>query len=170
MSKDGFKPAVIYARVSSKKQLKEGGGIESQATRCRSYASARGYEVVAMFTDDMTGSKARRPGMDAMLSFLKQNKATPHYVLIDDISRLARGLQAHISLREELSKAGGILESPSVVFGDDSDSQFLENVLASSAQHFAQKMPNNLRMYMQQWKYPQYCQSRVARPWAPNPG
>jgi hypothetical protein len=77
--------------------------------------------------------------MDAMLSFLKQNKATPHYVLIDDISRLARGLQAHISLREELSKAGGILESPSVVFGDDSDSQFLENVLASSAQHFAQK-------------------------------
>jgi len=29
--------------------------------------------------------------------------------------------------------------SPSVVFGDDSDSQFLENVLASSAQHFAQK-------------------------------
>ncbi len=139
MSNETFKPAVIYARVSSKKQVKEGGGIESQATRCRSYASARGYEVVAMFTDDMTGSKARRPGMDAMLSFLKQNKATPHYVLIDDISRLARGLQAHIKLREDLSKAGGILESPSVVFGDDSDSQFLENVLASSAQHFAQK-------------------------------
>jgi len=47
--------AVIYARVSSRKQVKEGGGIESQATRCRSYASSRGYDVVAMFTDDMTG-------------------------------------------------------------------------------------------------------------------
>jgi len=139
MSEDDFQPAVIYARVSSRKQVKEGGGIESQATRCRSYASSRGYEVVAMFTDDMTGSKARRPGMDAMLSFLKQNKETPHIVLIDDISRLARGLEAHLKLREELSKAGGILESPSVVFGDDSDSQFLENVLASSAQHFRQK-------------------------------
>ena len=133
------RPAIIYARVSSRKQVKEGGGIESQATRCRSYASARGYEVVAMFTDDMTGSQARRPGMDAMLSFLKQHKSNPHIVLIDDISRLARGLKAHIALRDELARAGGILESPSVVFGDDSDSQFLENVLASSAQHFAQK-------------------------------
>jgi len=139
MSETEFKPAVIYARVSSKKQVKEGGGIESQATRCRSYAASRGYDVVAMFTDDMTGSKARRPGMDAMLSFLRQNKKTPHIVLIDDISRLARGLEAHLKLRDELSKAGGLLESPSIVFGDDSDSQFLENVLASSAQHFRQK-------------------------------
>ncbi len=139
MSENAQKPAVIYARVSSKKQVKDGGGIESQATRCRAYASSREYEVVAMFTDDMTGSKERRPGMDAMLSYLKQNKANPHIVLIDDISRLARGLKAHIGLRDQLARAGGILESPSVVFGDDSDSQFLENVLASSAQHFAQK-------------------------------
>jgi len=90
MSEQPLKSAIIYARVSSKKQVKEGGGIESQATRCRAYASSRGYEVVAMFTDDMTGSKARRPGMDAMLSFLKQNKINPHIVLIDDISRLSR--------------------------------------------------------------------------------
>jgi len=139
MNDNEFKPAVIYARVSSKKQVKEGGGIESQATRCRAYAKGKGYEVVAMFTDDMTGTKARRPGMDAMLSFLRQDKKTPHIVLIDDISRMARDVRSHWNLREELAKAGGILESPSIIFGDDSDSQFLENVLASSAQHFAQK-------------------------------
>ena len=139
MSDDMIKSAIIYARVSSKKQVKEGGGIESQATRCRAYAKSRNYEIVAMFTDDMTGSKERRPGMDAMLNFLRQNKANPHIVLIDDISRLARGLKAHLGLRDQLARAGGILESPSIVFGDDSDSQFLENVLASSAQHFAQK-------------------------------
>jgi len=139
MSNEITQSAVIYARVSSKKQVKDGGGIESQATRCRAYAASRGYNVVAMFTDDMTGSQAVRPGMDAMLSYLKQHKSNPHIVLIDDISRLARGLKAHLALRDQLAKAGGILESPSVVFGDDSDSQFLENVLASSAQHFAQK-------------------------------
>ena len=91
MKKDtSFKPAVIYARVSSKKQVKEGSGLESQNSRCRFYAQARGYDVVATFTDDMTRSKVRRPGMDAMLNHLKQNKAMPHIVLIDDISRLAR--------------------------------------------------------------------------------
>ena len=95
---NSFNPAVIYARVSSKKQVKEGSGLESQNSRCRLYAQARGYDIVAMFTDDMTGRKVRRPSMDAMLSFLKQNKAMPHIVLID-ISRLARGIDAHWKLR-----------------------------------------------------------------------
>ena len=136
---NSFKPAVIYARVSSKKQVKEGSGLESQNSRCRLYAQARGYDVVAMFTDDMTGSKVRRPGMDAMLSFLKQNKTLPHVVLIDDISRLARGIDAHWKLRQSIAEAGGLLESTSVQFGDDSDSQLIENMLASTSQHFRQK-------------------------------
>jgi len=134
-----FKPAVIYAPVSSKKQVKEGSGLDSQDSRCRLYAQANGYSVVATFTDDMTGSKVRRPGMDAMLSFLKQNKDTPHICLVDDISRLARGVDTHCKLREKFAKAGGVLESPSVQFGNDSNSHFIENVLASSSQHFRQK-------------------------------
>ncbi|MCF6293955.1 MAG: recombinase family protein, partial [Robiginitomaculum sp.] len=136
---NSFKPAVIYARVSSKKQVTEGSGLDSQNSRCRLYAQARGYDVVATFTDDMTGSKVRRPGMDAMLAYLKQNKTMPHYVLIDDISRLARGINAHWKLRESITKAGGLLESPSIQFGDDSDSQLIENMLASTSQHFRQK-------------------------------
>ena len=134
-----FKPAVIYARVSSKKQVKEGSGLESQNSRCRLYAQARGYEVVATFTDDMTGSKVRRPGMDAMLSYLKQNRDIPHICIVDDISRLARGIDTHWKLRDSIAKAGGLLESPSVQFGDDSDSQLIENMLASTSQHFRQK-------------------------------
>ena len=38
MSEENTKTAIIYARVSSKKQVKDGGGIEAQATRCRAYA------------------------------------------------------------------------------------------------------------------------------------
>ena len=136
---NNFKPAIIYARVSSKKQVKEGSGLESQNSRCRLYAQARGYDVVATFTDDMTGSKVRRPGMDAMLKYLRQNKDIPHICIVDDITRLARGVDTHWKLREKITKAGGVLESPSVKFGDDSDSHFIENVLASSSQHFRQK-------------------------------
>lgn len=121
-SDSSFKPAVIYVRVSSKKQVKEGSGLESQNSRCRLYAQARGYDVVATFTDDMTGSKVRRPGMDALLNYLKQNKSTPHICIVDDISRLARGIDTHWKLRQYIAKAGGLLESPSVQFGDDSDS------------------------------------------------
>jgi hypothetical protein len=64
-----------------------------------------------------------------MLAFLKQHRrTTTHIVIIDAISRLARGLEAHIQLRTAISAAGGKLESPSIEFGEDSDSMLVENL------------------------------------------
>ena len=81
-----------------------------------------------------------RPAMQAMLAFLgKHRRNVQHIVIIDDISRLARGLEAHIRLRAEIGAAGGKLESPSIEFGDDSDSRLVENLLASVSQHQRQK-------------------------------
>lgn len=132
--------AVIYARVSSTKQVTQGNGLASQETRCREYAKHKGYGVVEVFTDDMTGSKTTRPGMKAMLVFLRGKRRThPHVVIIDDISRLARGIEAHLQLRSQIGNAGGLLESPSIEFGEDSDSQLIENLLASVSQHHRQK-------------------------------
>jgi len=131
--------AVIYARVSSVKQTTRGDGLSSQETRCREYAKYKGYEVVKVYSDDMSGSLTARPGMMEMLSFLRRHRNDPHVVIIDDISRLARGLEAHLKLRAEISGAGGILESPSIEFGEDSDSILVENLLASVSQHQRQK-------------------------------
>ena len=55
------------------------------------------------------------------------------------LSRLARGLEAHLELRAGLASAGGKLESPSIEFGEDSDSILVENLLASVSQHQRQK-------------------------------
>lgn len=132
--------AVIYARVSGVKQVREGDGLASQETRCREYARYKGYDVVDVFRDDMTGKRIDRPGMTAMLAFLRRHRAkTRHIVIIDDISRFARDLRAHLELRSTLHAAGGILESPSIEFGEDSDSILVENLLASVAQHHRQK-------------------------------
>ncbi len=59
--------------------------------------------------------------------------------IIDDISRLARGVMAHFELRMKIDKAGGVLFSPSIEFGEDSDSQLVESLLASVSQHQRQK-------------------------------
>ena len=121
--------AVIYCRVSSQKQAKEGDGLGSQETRCREYARHKGYEVVQAFRDEgVSGGIIDRPSMKAMLAFLKkQSRKEPHIGIIDDISRLARGLEAHIQLRTAIGEAGGKLESPSIEFGEDSDSRLVEN-------------------------------------------
>lgn len=132
--------AVIYARVSSSKQTKVGDGLGSQQTRCREYARYKGLSIVETFTDDMSGSLTTRPGMKAMLSFLKKHRGKePFTVIIDDISRLARGIEAHLQLRAAIGEAGGILKSPTIEFGEDSDSIFVENMLASVSQHQRQK-------------------------------
>ena len=131
--------AVIYTRVSGAKQVREGDGLASQENRCREYATYKDYDVIEVFSDDMSGKFERRPAMDRMLAFLRLNRKQNVVVIIDDISRFARNVQAPIKLRETLADAGGILESPSIEFGEDSDSRLVEHMLASAAQHQREK-------------------------------
>ncbi len=145
MDKGQTMKAVIYCRISSSKQLTEGDGLESQRARCEEFARRRGYEVVSVFRDEASGSTVSRKGMKAMLDFLKSKRPQQHIVIIDDISRFARGLEAHYALRRQVKQAGGILTSPSIDFGDDSDSGLMENVLASVSQHQREKNKEQTR-------------------------
>ena len=135
----GGRPAVVYCRVSSIKQTKDGDGLRSQETRCRDFASRKGYVVTDVFQDDVSGSLVDRPGMKAMLASIRERRSAGVVVIIDDVSRLARGLQAHLELRGLIASAGGTLESPSIEFGEDPDSLLVENLLASVSQHQRQK-------------------------------
>lgn len=131
--------AVIYARVSGAKQVREGDGLASQESRCLEYADYKNYDVIGVFKDDVSGKFIKRPAMDEMLAFLRKHRSQNPVVIIDDISRLARGLDAHLKLRQSLSSAGGKLESPSIEFGDDPDRIMVENLLATVAQHQREK-------------------------------
>ncbi len=101
----------------------------------------------------MSGKLVARPAMMDMLQFLRMTRKSGSVVIIDDISRLARGLEAHLQLRASLAKTGGKLESPSIEFGEDSDSLLVENLLASVAQHQREKngkqTKNRMRARMQ---------------------
>ncbi len=132
--------AVIYTRVSSKAQLKKGDGLASQEQRCREFADYKGYDVVEVFRDEgVSGGIVDRPAIKQMLKWLRKKQSQEPIVLIDDISRIARGVEAHWKLRAAIGSVGAKLESPSIEFGDDSDSQLVENMLASVSQHQRQK-------------------------------
>lgn len=96
--------------------------------------------------------------MQQALSFLRKHRKSPHVIIIDDITRLARGLDAHLKLRADINCAGGILESPSIEFGENSDSILVENLLASVSQHQAQKnaeqTKNRMRARIQNGYWP----------------
>ena len=109
MSSDPIKQAVIYCRVSSSAQTKRGDGLSSQRTRCEEYAKYKGYSIDTVFKDDMSGGIIDRPGMQAMLKHLRKHRKNPRIVIIDDISRLARGIEAHLQLRGAIANAGATI-------------------------------------------------------------
>ena len=157
---DESTPSIIYCRVSSDRQAKEGSGLGSQEQRCRSYALARGYGVLATFSDEgVSGALLNRPGVRALLSFLcSQLKGT--VVIVDDISRIARDMRTHLELRAAISAAGGQLESPSMRFEESAAGEFIEMVLAASAQFGRQGNREQVlnrqkaRLQMGYWTFP----------------
>jgi len=72
MTDSNIKSAVIYCRVSEEKAGMRGTSLRSQETTCREYARFAGFDVHEVFTDSMTGGVTNRPGMSAMVAFLKK--------------------------------------------------------------------------------------------------
>ncbi len=150
--------AVIYCRVSSNKQVAQGHGLSSQETRCREYARSKGYEVIQVFNDEaMSGKILDRPAIQLMLSYLRKSKKDQLVVIIDDISRLARDIETHIQLRAAIADVNGKLESPSIEFGEDSDSRLVEHLLASVAAHSREKNAEQVKNRMRARVLNGYC-------------
>ena len=74
--------AVIYARVSSKEQEKEGYSIPAQLKLLNSYAIEQGYRIVHEFIDVETAKKTGRPGLNPNEKVLPrhQNNCSTHRV------------------------------------------------------------------------------------------
>lgn len=129
--------ALIYARVSSERQKKEGHGLDSQEHRCRKYAEAKGYEVEEVFQDSFSGGGdfMRRPGMVALLSYIDKNVHKSYVVIFDDLSRFARDVAAHIKLRNEFDRREVKIECPNFTFEDTPEGELVENIMAAQNQY-----------------------------------
>jgi len=64
--------AVIYARVSSQKQKKD-GSLDRQIERLRGYCSAKGYKVVDVITDVASGLDESRSGLLKLFDMVEKH-------------------------------------------------------------------------------------------------
>jgi len=128
--------ALIYCRVSSTKQRIERSGLESQEQRCRVYADQQGYDVEAVFPDDVSGGGdfMQRPGMRAMLAYLDAQAGKPYVVIFDDLKRFARDTEFHIKLRREFAKRGALVECLNFKLEDTPEGVFIETIMAAQGQ------------------------------------
>ncbi len=130
--------ALIYCRVSSKKQTVEGTGLQSQEHRCLAHAVQRRYVVEKVFLESVSGGLdiAERPAMRDLLHYLdKQKKTGARYVVIfDDNKRFARQTEVHLKLRRELELRDARVEYLNFVIEDSPEGTFIDTMLAAQAQ------------------------------------
>src|ERR1019366_1321678 len=95
-----MKKAAIYARVSTPDQH-----IETQLYQLRELAARRGFEVVQEYTDvGVSGSKARRGGLDALMADAHRRKFS--IVLVAAFDRVARSVKHFLTVVDELNDLG----------------------------------------------------------------
>lgn len=128
---------LIYCRVSSRKQVDEGTGLDSQEKRCRNFAKEKKYRVTKVFRDEgVSGSLFDRPAMQEMINFIDENNHKNFAVVFDDLSRFARDIQVHIKLKIELVQLRNVkLECLNFSFEDSIESELSEMVTAAVNQY-----------------------------------
>jgi DNA invertase Pin-like site-specific DNA recombinase len=95
---------VLYARVSSKEQEKEGFSIPAQLKLLRGYAEEHHFTVIQEYVDVETAKRAGRTGFTAMVDFFKKqtktktSEQTCRIVLVEKTDRLYRNLKDWVTL------------------------------------------------------------------------
>jgi DNA invertase Pin-like site-specific DNA recombinase len=88
----------IYARCSTGEQ-----STDSQINSLKEFAAARGWEVCKVYEDHaISGTKAKRPGLDAMWADCRQRKID--ICLVFALDRLARSLKHLIEALDEFGR------------------------------------------------------------------
>jgi len=75
---------------------------ETQLLDLRQMAAQRGYEIVEEYTDRISGTKAKRPGLDAMMTDARRGRFD--VVLVWASDRIARSVKHFLDVLDELSR------------------------------------------------------------------
>src|ERR1700676_4699321 len=94
-----MKRAGLYMRVSTVDQRPE-----TQLLDLRQMAAQRGYEIVHEYTDRISGAKAKRPGLDQMMTDARRGRFD--IVLVWSSDRVARSVRHFLEVLDELNRIG----------------------------------------------------------------
>jgi DNA invertase Pin-like site-specific DNA recombinase len=125
--------AVAYLRVSTEEQHL---GPEAQLAAVRSFAAARGIEIVAVFTDRVSGAAPleQREGLMDALRALEDGEAT--VLIAAKRDRLARDTMLAAMLERQVEKLGGtILTADGVAEGDAPEAVLMRRILDAFSEY-----------------------------------
>jgi site-specific DNA recombinase len=143
------KQAVIYARVSSKEQEKEGFSIPAQLKLLKEYASAQGFAVAQEYVDVETAKQSGRAAFGEMVAYLKAHPAI-RVMLVEKTDRLYRNLKDWVTVDEleveiHFPKEGVVLSRES-----RSSEKFMHGIKVLMAKNYIDNLSEEARKGMQE--------------------
>ena len=142
-----LREAVLYARVSSKDQEKEGFSIPAQQKLLRSYAGEQGFAVVEEFTDVETAKRAGRTNFVRMLDYL-EGRPTCRVILVEKTDRLYRNLKDWVALDEMDLEIHPVKEGAVLSEGSRSSEKFIHGIKVLMAKNYIDNLSEETRKGM----------------------
>jgi DNA invertase Pin-like site-specific DNA recombinase len=93
------KKAAIYCRVSTGDQ-----NLDTQLLDLREFAKQRGFEIVGEYTDVISGTKSKRPGLDRLMTDARRRRFD--ILLVAAFDRIARNVRHFLEVLDELNHLG----------------------------------------------------------------
>lgn len=146
--------AVIYTRVSSKEQEKEGFSIPSQQKLLRKYAADHGYKVIQEYVDIETAKKAGRTNFSEMVKFLekeskiKDNSANCRTILVEKTDRLYRNIKDWVTLDDFNLEIHFVKENLVISSNARSSEKFIHGIKVLMAKNYIDNLSEETKKGM----------------------
>ncbi len=143
------KQAVIYARVSSKEQEKEGFSIPAQLKLLKEYAAAQGFATAQEYVDVETAKQTGRTAFGEMVTYLKAHPSV-RVLLVEKTDRLYRNLKDWVTIDEldveiHFPKEGVVLSRDS-----RSSEKFMHGIKVLMAKNYIDNLSEEARKGQQE--------------------
>ncbi|WP_235512353.1 MULTISPECIES: recombinase family protein [unclassified Sphingomonas] len=139
--------AVLYARVSSKEQDREGFSIDAQMKLLRNYAAENDIRIAEEFIDVETAKVAGRTQFNAMLGYLRRHPSVDT-ILVEKTDRLYRNLRDWVTIDDieidvHLVKEGTVISQES-----RSSEKFMHGIKVLMAKNYVDNLSEETRKGM----------------------
>ena len=138
--------AVLYARVSTAEQEREGFSIPAQVELLRNYAQQQGIDILEEFIDIESAAKAGRTAFGQMMQFVAQRECRA--ILVEKTDRLYRNIKDWVQIDELGVDIHFVKEN--VVVGPQSRSadKFLHGIKVLMAKNYVDNLGEEVRKGM----------------------
>jgi site-specific DNA recombinase len=142
--------AVLYVRVSSKEQEKEGFSIPAQRKLLTEYAAQQGLQIVREFEDIETAKRAGRTAFGEMVAFLEECAERRPVLLVEKTDRLYRNIKDWVTIGDLDLEVHLVKEG--VILSDDSRSseKFMHGIRVLMAKNYIDNLSEEVRKGMRE--------------------